>query len=164
MKVLKSVLIVLWVLATTLFVVGALTPLDFRSKIIAYASFFISFNGAFALTYLLSNYVRLRPKKVIIVFIISLSLALTYYLLPITEADWRTQEILYRKKDNANVVIAFQMTRNQNLQFDHRIVKMTRITPFFDWIVELNNFKPGEDWEKVNEYINDLGLQEPIKP
>src|SRR6478609_634936 len=104
MKVLKFILIVLWVVATTLFIVGSLTPLEFRSKIVAIASFLIAFNGAFAMKFLLSDFARLKVNTVIMVFIVSIALLVTFYFSPASQGEWKTQEILYRNKENFNSV------------------------------------------------------------
>lgn len=158
MRLLKVVLLTLWVVATTLFIVGSLTPLEFRSNYVGYASFFIAFNGAFLLRFLLTNFISFKPSRALIALLLSLILAGTYTYLPGVNQDWKTQEILYRQKNNPDNVIAFQMEDKGKYGYGHRTVKMIRITPAFDWITELTKVKVNNDWVKVNEYVNEMGM------
>jgi len=158
MKFVKIILVIFWVISTTLFAVGSLTPLEFRSKVIAYVCFFIAFNGVFSIRYLLTSFIALKTDKVIIVFLISLILAATYTYLPGFNEDWRTQEIMYRERDKNENVIAFQMISKGGSNYDHRIVKMIRVTPFFDYVIEIPKVIVGNDWIKVNEFVNELGI------
>lgn len=158
MKFVKIILVILWIISATLFVVGALTPLEFRSTILAYACFFIAFNGVFSLRYLLTSFISLKTDKVIIVFLISVILAVTYTYLPGVNEQWKTQEIMYREKNKQENVIAFQMISKGSANYDHRIVKMLRVTPIFDYVIEIPKVKEGDDWIKVNEFINEMGI------
>jgi hypothetical protein len=158
MKFIKIILVILWIISTTLFVVGALTPLEFRSSIIAYVCFFIAFNGVFSLRFLLTSFISLKTDKVIIVFLISVILAVTYTYLPGVKEDWKTQEIMYRERDKEDNVIAFQMVSKGGANYDHRIVKMLRVTPFFDYVIEIPKVKVGDDWIKVNEFVNEMHI------
>jgi hypothetical protein len=160
MKLLKIVLIVLWVVATTLFLVGLLTPLEFRSKLIGYLTFFIAFNGIFHLRFLLTDFISIKPPKAIIALVVSITLMVSYYFtyVPGLAEDWKTQEIIYRKKDNPNDVVASQMVRTGKNDFERRSVKMLRITPLYDWVIVMKVPDADENWTKVNEYIDEMGL------
>ncbi|MBX9853152.1 MAG: hypothetical protein K2X86_15520 [Cytophagaceae bacterium] len=162
MKVLKTIILILWVVLTTIFILGALTPLEFVSPVLMYASFLVTFNGLFALRFLLTDFISLKLSKVFLSLTVSLAIAFTYAFLPKLNNEWKTQEILYRHKSYSQDVIAFQM-ESLGQGYDHRTVKIEKFTPIFNYVTELKNAEAtaaaGNDWIKVNEYINELGLQ-----
>lgn len=159
MKLAKIILLIFWVCCTTLFVIGTLTPLSFTHRFILYFTFFIAFNGIFALSYLLTSFISLKANKVLFAFVASLALILTYEFYPRLGSGWETKDVLYRQKTNFENVIAFQRNDLGAFGYDHRIVKIISVTPLFHWVTELKKIEVNEEWIEVKEPMDELGTK-----
>jgi hypothetical protein len=153
MKILKIILLVIWVLSTTLFIIGFLTPLDFKQKWILYFTFLIFFNGIFLLSYLLADFIKLRINRIIITFVCSLLLMATYYFYPTYGTEWQTQQILYRQKSNPDNMIVFQEVQLGSFGTNHRIIKIINVTPLYEWKIPMQKVQADSSWLEVNERI-----------
>jgi len=154
MKAYKIGLLTLWVLCTVIFVIGVLTPLDFTHTMIMYVTFFISFNGIFILSFLLTDFIYIKKNKVLFGFFASVTLMLAYALSPQFGSGWRTQEILYREKDNPDNIIAFQTEDLGAFGINRRDAKIIKITPLFTFTIVLKKDRViGDEWVRVNELV-----------
>lgn len=161
MKLAKISILIIWICCAALFVVGALTPLSFTNRYLLYFTFFIAFNGIFALSYLLTSFISLKPNKVLLALVASLALMATYEWYPKSGSNWETKEVLYREKSNLENVIAFQRNDLGAFGFDHRTVQIIAITPLFQWIKVLKKIEVNDEWVEVNEQVNEIGTKEP---
>lgn len=159
MKTVKFFLLGIWVLCTTVFLLGVLTPLDFTHPFIMYFTFFIAFNGMFYLSYLLTDFIGLKWNKVLMGLLCSAALMTAYALFPKFGSGWKTQEIVYRKVSSPEDVIVLQMEDAGVLGYNKRFVKVIKATPLFFWVTELKKAEDQDGWVRVDEYVNELGLQ-----
>ena len=162
MKVFKTVFLVLWVILTSVFILGALTPLEFTSPILMYGSFLVAFNGLFAIRFFLTDFIRLKLAKVLISLIISVSLVCTYAFLPQINNTWETDEILYRNKNYPDDIIAFQLDPRGQYGYERRTVKIEKFTPLFNYITELKYeevMAANDPWIKVNKNVSEVDSQ-----
>lgn len=150
MKLAKIVCLILWVVCTAVFIIGVLTPLDFNHRYIMYFSFFIFFNGAFSLGFLLTSFINPKINNIIVAFVGSIILISSYEFYPSLGKGWVTQDILYKQKSNGNNVIAFQMNDLGAFGYDYRTVKILQITPLFQLVSELKKVEVNNEWEKVS--------------
>jgi hypothetical protein len=153
MKILKVILLGIWVLCIPLFILGFLTPLDFTYKWILYFTFMISFNGIFLLSFLLTDFIKFKINRAIIAFVCSVLLMLTYYFYPSYGTGWQTQQILYRQKDNPDNMIVFQEEQLGSFGTNHRVIKIINITPLFEWKIPMQKVQADSTWVEVNERI-----------
>lgn len=157
MKIYKIGLLTLWVLCTVIFIMGVLTPLDFTHPMIMYVTFFISFNGIFILSFLLTDFIHIKKNKVLFGFVGSIALMLAYALSPNFGSGWKTQEILYREKNNPDNVIVFQTEDLGAFGVNRREAKIIKITPLFTFTTVLKKERViGDEWVRVNELVKQL--------
>lgn len=159
MKTVKFFLLGIWVFCTTVFLLGVLTPLDFTHPSILYATFFIAFNGVFYLSYLLTDFISLKWNRALMGLLCSIALMTAYALFPKFGSGWKTQEIVYRKVSSPGDVVVLQMEDAGILGYNKRYAKVIKVTPLFFWVTELKKVEDEEGWVRVDEYVNELGLQ-----
>jgi hypothetical protein len=70
--------------------------------------------------------------------------------------DWQTKEILFRNRYNPETVIMHQEIEQAEGLKERRLIKLTPVTPFFNWVTEVKtviNIDETE-WEKIDEEVN----------
>lgn len=102
-------------------------------------------------------------KKVIgIGFVVLISIFLFFVIHPETLfalSAWKTQEVIFRNKEDQNHRIEFQMQDRGAVGINRRIVEVK--THFFiDFANKIDTSKIDKsNWQKVDEYVNELGLK-----
>ncbi len=74
-------------------------------------------------------------------------------------SGYKTQEVIYRHKENPDVRIEYQMEDLGAFGYNRRIVKITPIL-FFNATtkIDTSNIDPAK-WNRVDEFVNKLGLR-----
>lgn len=76
-------------------------------------------------------------------------------------SGYKTQEVIYRYKENPNIRIEFQMEDMGAFGYNRRIVKVTPIL-FFNNTAKIDTTQIDQSkWSRVDEYVNKLGLKFP---
>lgn len=156
MKIFKILFLLIWILSTTIFLIVFLTPLEFINKYLLFFTYLISFNGALTLRFLLTSFISFKWDKFLFGLILSLILFFSIYFFPGMNPDWQTKEILFRNRYNPETVIMHQEIEQAEGLKERRLIKLTPVTPFFNWVTEVKtviNIDETE-WEKIDEEVN----------
>jgi hypothetical protein len=73
--------------------------------------------------------------------------------------DWKTHTIIYEHGHLKNKTIEFQMQDKGALCYNRRIVEVTRINGFIEYVAPIDTSKVSLPWIKVNKDINEIGLK-----
>ena len=152
MKAIKIVLLLIWVVSTAVFVLGFLTPLEFASKYYLFSSFLISFNGAFALPWMLTSFVSLKLNRMLFSLLLSLTLLIGIYNFPGLNPDWQNTQVLFRDRSDSTITILNQKIERENGFIQQRNIQVIPATPIFNWVKEVKTIVNMDEnkWVKVD--------------
>lgn len=107
-----------------------------------------------------------RPQKLAGLALPVLMLALILIIGPINlmwaSGAWRTQDVLYKKRNNSFQKVEFQMQDVGALGYNRRTVKVLYLTPLFVITSAIPvGIEHDATWENVNEEVNELHLKFP---
>ncbi len=88
-------------------------------------------------------------------------LAILFFVTFFSGSGWKTQNILFRNKENSKIRIEFQMEDVGAFGYQRRIVK---VEPglLFDSIDRIDTISLNKaDWKQVDELVNEMNLKFP---
>ncbi|UZR98167.1 hypothetical protein [Chondrinema litorale] len=102
-------------------------------------------------------------KKVLgIGLVVLISIFLFFVIYPEILFDlsaWKTQEVIFRHNNDQNHRIEFQMQDRGAVGINRRIVEVQTYF-FIDFANKIDTSKIDKsNWQKVDEYVNELGLK-----
>lgn len=161
-KIINIIAFTIWVLASGLWIVSMIVPnLEITKETIRNICLICTISSLlYGLVYILPIK---KPKN--LGGIISVVSVLLLGIIEMTDwksdwiGDWETQTILYKHGHFKNKTIEFQMQDKGSLGYNRRIVKVTRITGFLDYVSPIDISKISLPWIKVNIHVNELGLK-----
>lgn|SRR5690554_3805932 len=158
-KLSNIIAIVIWILASGLWTVSMIiSNLEITNETIRNICLILTISGLlYGLVYILPIK---KPKNLGGIITVA-SVLILGLIIKITDwtGDWKTQTILYEHGHLKNKTIEFQMQDKGALGFNRRIVEVTRITGFINYVEPIDTSKVTLPWLKVNKDINEIGFK-----
>ena len=158
-KIINIIAITILVLASGLWIVSMIIQnLEITKETIRNICLIYTISGfLYGLVYILP----IKKPKNLGGIITVVSVLLLGLILEITDwtGNWKTQAIIYDQRNLKRKTIEFQMQDKGALGFNRRIVEVTRITGFLEYVVPIDTSKVSLPWIKVNKDINEIGLK-----
>lgn len=158
-KIINIIAITIWVLASGLWIVSMIIPnLEITKETIRNICLICTISGLlYGLVYILP----IKKPKNLGGIITVVSVLLFGLILEKTDwtRDWKTQTIIYEHGHLKNKTIEFQMQDKGALGYNRRIVEVTRINGFIEYVAPIDTSKVSLPWIKVNKDINEIGLK-----
>lgn len=158
-KIINIIAITIWVLASGLWIASMIIPnLEITKETIRNICLICTISGLlYGLVYILP----IKKPKNLGGIITVVSVLLLGLIIEKTDwtGDWKTQTIIYEHGHLKNKTIEFQMQDKGALGYNQRIVEVTRINGFIEYVAPIDTSKVSLPWIKVNKDINEIGLK-----
>jgi len=157
-KIIDILIVVFWTIASIVWIITIVTDLVITNELIRNICAVATFLGVI---YAILHFLSFKKPKNYIGIVTVAAVLLTGIITELFDrtGEWKTQTVLYENGHFEFKTIEFQMQDKGELDYNRRIVEVTKLTSFLKIIESVDTSKTELPWIKVNKDINDLELK-----